>query len=279
MPFIDRRHAELAHAVVQVVAGARLARRSAASPWQTVRFDPVRSAEPPRSSGSAGDQVVQRVLRGLARRDRSRPRAPSSKSASAVSRPARRQLAAPCGAGTRRRARDAPRRRRRSACCQSRLALRRRACARVPCRAQTSAGTSNGACGPAERRARAGDLVRAERRAVHVVRAGLVRRALADDGPAADQRRPVGGSPRARARCAASSAAASWPSTPRDHVPAVGLEALRRVVGEPARDVAVDRDAVVVVEHDELAEAAACRRASRPRAMTPSIRQPSPTNT
>ena len=39
-----------------------------------------------------------------------------------------------------------------------------------------------------------------------------------------------------------------------DHLPAVGLESLRRVVGEPARDLAVDRDAIVVVEADELAE-------------------------
>ena len=40
-----------------------------------------------------------------------------------------------------------------------------------------------------------------------------------------------------------------------DHVPAVGLEALRGVVGEPAFDLAVDGDAVVVVEGDQLAQA------------------------
>jgi hypothetical protein len=39
-----------------------------------------------------------------------------------------------------------------------------------------------------------------------------------------------------------------------DHVPAVGLEAARGVVDEPRRDLAVDRDAVVVVQHDQLAE-------------------------
>ena len=54
-----------------------------------------------------------------------------------------------------------------------------------------------------------------------------------------------------------------------DHVPAVGLEALRRVVGEPALDLAVDRDAVVVVERDRACRAPACRRASRPRARCP----------
>ncbi len=38
------------------------------------------------------------------------------------------------------------------------------------------------------------------------------------------------------------------------HVPTVGLEALGGVVGEPAFDLAVDGDAVVVVEGDQLAE-------------------------
>ncbi len=52
----------------------------------------------------------------------------------------------------------------------------------------------------------------------------------------------------------------------RHHVPAVGREALRRVVGEPAARLAVDRDAVVVVEGDQLAELAACRRTRTPRA-------------
>ncbi len=39
------------------------------------------------------------------------------------------------------------------------------------------------------------------------------------------------------------------------HVPAVGLEALGRVVGEPAFHVTVDGDAVVVPEGDQLAQA------------------------
>ena len=37
-------------------------------------------------------------------------------------------------------------------------------------------------------------------------------------------------------------------------MPAICLEALRRVVREPALDAAVDRDAVVIVEDDELSE-------------------------
>ena len=40
----------------------------------------------------------------------------------------------------------------------------------------------------------------------------------------------------------------------RDDVPAIGLEALRRIVGEPAFDMAVDGDAVVVPEGDQLAQ-------------------------
>ena len=56
------------------------------------------------------------------------------------------------------------------------------------------------------------------------------------------------------AAIAASTACGSWPSTLRHDVPAVGLEALRRVVGEPAVHFAVDGNAVVVVERDQLAE-------------------------
>eukprot|EP00659_Diplonema_papillatum_P022586 gene22587-biopygen22916 len=40
-----------------------------------------------------------------------------------------------------------------------------------------------------------------------------------------------------------------------DHLPVVGFETLRRVVGEPAFDFAVDGDAVVIVEGNQLAKA------------------------
>ena len=46
-------------------------------------------------------------------------------------------------------------------------------------------------------------------------------------------------------------------------VPAVRGEALRRVVGEPAAHLAVDRDAVVVVEADQLAELLRARERAR----------------
>ena len=49
----DRGHAELAHAEVDVVAGL-LSRSTGFEPDQLVRLEPVRSAEPPSSSGSSG---------------------------------------------------------------------------------------------------------------------------------------------------------------------------------------------------------------------------------
>ena len=105
---------------------------------------------------------------------------------------------------------------------------------------------------PAERRARGGDLLLAERRAVHGLGALLVRRALADHRLAADERRAVGDGLRRRDGRVDGVDVVAVDAA--DHVPAVRLEASRRVVGEPAGDVAVDRDAVVVVERDELAQ-------------------------
>ena len=40
-----------------------------------------------------------------------------------------------------------------------------------------------------------------------------------------------------------------------DHVPAVGLETLGRVVGKPSLDLSINRNTVVVIEHNQLAEA------------------------
>jgi hypothetical protein len=87
---------------------------------------------------------------------------------------------------------------------------------------------------------------------VHAVGALLVGRALADDGLAADERRlrRVG----ARFRDGRLDRLRVVPVDVGNHVPAVGGEAHRRVVAEPALDLAVDGDAVVVVERDELAQ-------------------------
>src|SRR5690606_15423657 len=38
-----------------------------------------------------------------------------------------------------------------------------------------------------------------------------------------------------------------------DHLPTIGFEALRRIVGKPALDFAIDGDAIIVVEGDQLA--------------------------
>ena len=93
-----------------------------------------------------------------------------------------------------------------------------------------------------------------------------------------DQRRLVGAA-RARRRSRASTASTSWPSTRADHVPAVGLEALRRVVDEPGRDLAVDRDAVVVVDARSACSSFHAPASAQASWLMPSIRQPSPRKT
>jgi len=109
-----------------------------------------------------------------------------------------------------------------------------------------------GAEGPVHQAAGGGDLGVAQRRAVHVVGAGLVRRTGADHGLAADQRGLVGhrlgGFDGGMQRLGVVAVDVGH------DVPAVGLETLGRVVGEPAFDVAVDGDAVVVPEGSQLAQ-------------------------
>ncbi|MCY1290549.1 hypothetical protein D9M70_396990 [compost metagenome] len=106
---------------------------------------------------------------------------------------------------------------------------------------------------PAQRGAGQGNLVVAQRGAVALFLAGLVRRTEADDGLAADQGRLVAAL--ARGVDGGLDLVGIVAVDVADHLPAVGLEALRRVVGEPAVHFAVDGDAVVVVEGDQLAEA------------------------
>ncbi len=107
--------------------------------------------------------------------------------------------------------------------------------------------------GPAQRGARCRDFLFSERRAVRRFRSGLGRRALADDRLAADQCRLVGD--RLRGLDGGVDGGHIVTVDLGDHVPAIGFEPPRRVVGEPAFDVAVDRNAVVVVERDQLAQA------------------------
>ncbi len=110
---------------------------------------------------------------------------------------------------------------------------------------------------PAERLAGQGDLVIAECRAVTFLLALLVRRAEADDGLTTDQARLVGD--RARLLDRRLDRLRIMAVDLRNHMPVIGLEALRRVIEEPSRrlamtaDLAVDRDIVVVIEGDQLA--------------------------
>ena len=104
---------------------------------------------------------------------------------------------------------------------------------------------------PAELLARARNLLLAERRTVGCGRAGLARRAIADDGAAGDQRRLVGYGPRILDgqgdgfRIVAVDAGG---------MPVRGPEALDLVVGDGEAGRAVDRDLIVVEQHDEAAE-------------------------
>ena len=106
--------------------------------------------------------------------------------------------------------------------------------------------------GDAQRGAGGGDFGVAERIAVHAGGVLAVGRALADDRAAADQRRlfglGLGLLDRLVQRLDVMAVDAG------NHVPAIGFEALGRVVAEPVGDAAVDGDAVVVPEGDQLVE-------------------------
>src|SRR5215471_6675449 len=78
-------------------------------------------------------------------------------------------------------------------------------------------------------------------------------RALADDRAAADESRPVGA--RVRPADCLVDGVDIVPVDARNDLPPVGLEAPRRVVGEPLPDLSVDGDAVIVVETYELGQA------------------------
>src|SRR6185437_11973884 len=89
--------------------------------------------------------------------------------------------------------------------------------------------------------------------AVRLVAPLLVRCSPADDGPAANHRRT--GGLRARRADSRDERFRVMPVDMRHDMPTIGREALRRIVGEPTLHLAVDRDAVVVIEGDELTEA------------------------
>ena len=107
---------------------------------------------------------------------------------------------------------------------------------------------------PAEGCAGGGDFIRAERRAVYVVRALFIRRAFADHGFAADQRRFAVGSfglcLGGEQGCFDGSGIVAIDIG--NHVPAVGGKACRCVIREPVFDMAVNRNAVVIPERDQF---------------------------
>lgn len=103
----------------------------------------------------------------------------------------------------------------------------------------------------------------------------LVRRAETDDGLAADQGRLLA---LARGVDGGLDLFRIVTVNVADHLPVVGFETLWRVVGEPAFDFAVDGDAVVIVEGNQLAQAQGAGQEATSWEM-PSIMQPSPRNT
>ena len=113
-------------------------------------------------------------------------------------------------------------------------------------------GDFEGRMAPTDVLARRGDFLFAQRGAVRGLGAGLAGRALADHRLAADERGQR--NLRARGLDRTRDGGRIVAVDPRHHVPPVCLEALRRVVAEPAPHFAVDRYPVVVVEGDQLAE-------------------------
>ena len=104
--------------------------------------------------------------------------------------------------------------------------------------------TNRGACG--------GNFVGAQRRAVHIGTIGLVRRTHTDRGTTADQGRTLGisfGSLDGGIQCRG-----IMTIDVRNHLPAIGGKAARCVVGEPAFNLTIDRDAVVVPERNQFAQ-------------------------
>ena len=243
-----RAHAELAHAVVQVIAG----RVAAAEYLRILAIGVVRAGEIGRAAEQLGHprtERIERLLRSLARRD-ARIRLHCLRQVVAhnvAPRGGQVALHPPLVLSCKLRERCPVRREPFAPLCFARGAL----LTRVPVAANVVRDHERlrrpiqlAACGR--------NLVCTQRRAVRGLGALLVRRAVADDGLATDQRRPLrlsrgrGDRGLDRSRIVAVDVA--------DDVPAVGLETLRRVIGEPAVHFAVDRDAVVIVEGDQLAE-------------------------
>src|SRR6185437_14608326 len=190
------------------------------SPFIVVSLLPARSADPPHSSGSTGARALSTWPEALRV---ARPFSLASNAGSVSAQPSGRARADQPGVG-------------------QRLVLDR----------EVHGGVE------AEDLLGRGHLVGTQRRAVRGAGVLLVRRGPADDGPQRDERRraPV------VARCldgvvqrldVLGVAAGPAPANPL-HVPAVGLVPGRHVLGLGDVGVVLDRDAVVVVDHHQVAE-------------------------
>ena len=201
-----------------------------------VRFEPVRSAEPPSISGSAlvkASSAIWLALReadvlGLAVRGDDRIDGGLRKVLRQLALQPPRQLG-----GQRRDARP---------CTTAKRALHAASASMPAALAVPGAvgrlGNDEGLVRPADRRARGLDLVGAERLAMRLGGAAAVGRAAADGGAGDDQRRSARCFLRLPDRRIDGGHVMAVDGA--DDVPAVGLEALGRVVDEPGLDAAVD---------------------------------------
>lgn len=128
---------------------------------------------------------------------------------------------------------------------------------------------------PAQGFAGQGNFVVTQRSAVAIFFALLVGRAKTNDGLAADQRGLFGVG--ASLFKGSANGVGIMPVNGGDHLPAIGFETLRRVIGKPAFDFTIDGDAVVIIEKHQLAQAQSAGQEATSWEM-PSIRQPSPRN-
>ena len=113
-------------------------------------------------------------------------------------------------------------------------------------------GDFKGCMGPAERGARQGDFVGPQGLAVGFGGVGPVRAAFADVGLANDQRGLVGAQLGAGNGLGHSRGVMAVHRA--DHLPAIGLETLGRVVGKPGGHLAVDGNAVVIVQRNQFVQ-------------------------
>ena len=111
--------------------------------------------------------------------------------------------------------------------------------------------------GPVNGFPRQRDLIRAQGRAVAGSLALLVGRTQADNGIAAQESGPVGHC--LRGADGLTHVVRVMAVNVGNHVPLVGLETLRHVLGKPAFHLAVDGDLITVVDDDELAQAQGAR--------------------